>query len=257
MSKQKSKPLFSTQQASKIIHKLDSLSNALCGDQINETILELQREIEKKFPDLGLSSTVQKLGGEAKVASEFITKKGGSHTKAWIFNITLPILVFIITFSTALYYLNLEGKEAFNGFDDIDGLINLIFLSVVIGVLIRQTIKLLRRTSTMKQLHRIRTLIHILDMKQQNKKSYGKCLTNQKALSISESILYLDDCSQAVVLAGKVAALLIEDYDDSLVIATVSEIDALCNGITNRIWLKIQVFQLTLPKAEPNRDSSQ
>jgi hypothetical protein len=124
-------------------------------------------------------------------------------------------------------------------------------------VLIRQTIKLLRRTSAMKQLHRIRTLIHILDMKQQNKKYHVNCLTNKKPLSISESMLYLDDCSQAVVLAGKVAALLIESYNDSLVIATVTEIDALCNGITNRIWLKIQVLQLIDRENIPNLHSTQ
>ena len=245
MSKQKTRPLF------------EYHSSGLCGDRIYHSIIHLQNQIDLQFPDRGLSSTVQDLGNEAKAASDLSNKVGGSHTKAWFLNITVPILAFIITLSAALYYLNVEDKEAFNGFDDIDGLINLIFLSVVIGVLIRQTVKLLRRTSAMKQLHRVRTLIHILDMKQQNKKSYGTSFTNQKALSTRDNILYLDDCSQAVVLAGKVAALLIEDYDDSLVIATVSEIDALCNGITNRIWLKIQVFQLTLPKAEPNRDSSQ
>jgi hypothetical protein len=246
MSKQKSKPLF------------EYRSSALDGAKILKNIIDLQNQIDAQFPERGLSSTVQDLGNEAKAASDLSNRVGGSHTMAWFFNITIPILVFIITLSVALYYLNSEDKEAFNGFDDIDGLINLIFLSVVIGVLFRQTVKLRRRNIAMKQLHLVRTLIHVLDMKQQNKKIDGKCLTNQKPLlSISESILYLDDCSQAVVLAGKVAALLIEDYDDSLVIATVSEIDALCNGITNRIWLKIQVFQLTHRTAVRNRIFSQ
>jgi hypothetical protein len=117
------------------------------------------------------------------------------------------------------------------------------------GILLRQTYKITRRTTTMKQLHRIRSLVHVLDMKQQNKKYHNKCLTNKRPLSVKDSISYLDDCSQALSLAGKVAALMIEGHNDSLVIAAVSEIDSLCNGISSKIWQKIAVLQTHINEA--------
>ena len=217
-------------------------------DSILGAIKNLQHKIEITFPDRGLRFTIGVLKKEAEQISNMDSNKSKyQKMSAWVVTIGVPILLFVIIIYCAFKFLDFDG-HAFNGFDDVDGLVNLVFLSVVVGILIRQSYKITRRTSTMKRLHRIRSLIHVLDMKQQNKKYYNKCITNKRALTTEESIFYLDDCSQAISLASKVSALMIEGHNDSLVIAAVSEIDSLCSGISTKIWQKIAVLQAHLIK---------
>jgi len=214
----------------------------LDGTSILYAIKNLQHQIEISFPDRGLRYTIGELKDEAKTAIILSQKKNNPKVSAWSVTIGAPILLFVLIIYFAIESLEFGG-DAFNGMDDVDGLVNIVFLSVMFGILIRQYFKITRRTSTMKQLHRIRSLVHVLDMKQQNKKYHNKCKTNKRPLSPEENIIYLDDCSQALSLSGKIAALMIEGHNDSLVIAAVSEIDSLCNGISSKIWQKIAVLQ--------------
>ena len=218
----------------------------LDGDSILSAIKNLRQQIEISFPDRGLRYTIEELKDEAEAANITANNRHTSSTFAWVVTIGAPALLFAIIMYLAIRFLvNRETNNPliFNGMDDVDGLVNIVFLSVMFGILIRQYFKITRRTSTMKQLHRIRSLVHVLDMKQQNKKYHNKCLTNKRPLSTEENIIYLDDCSQALSLSGKIAALMIEGHNDSLVIAAVSEIDSLCNGISSKIWQKIAVLQ--------------
>ncbi len=214
----------------------------LKGTSICESIEALKNQVNNQFPGKRLSATIEDLETEAKSATNIAKKVGGSHFIGWFITLSVPLLLFVATIASTASYFNLD-ISSIQSYDDIDGVVNIGFVTVLIGLFVRQFITIRRRTNSMKQLHKLRTIIHILDMKQQNKK-YHNCLTNKKPLSHNDNIRYLDDCSQAIVLAGKVAALMIEGHNDALVIATVSEIDSLCNGITNRIWQKIQVFQL-------------
>jgi len=222
----------------------------LKGDSIIAAINNLQRAVEKKFPDRGLKTTIVKLKEEAIAVNEASQYIDRLNVGRWTWCIGVPILLFCIIIYSVVKFLDF-GRNAFNGFDDVDGLINLMFLCGVIGLFLFQYLKVRRRTFTLKQLHRIRTLVHVLDMKQQNKKYHNKCLTNKRPLTPEENITYLDDCSQALSLAGKVAALTIEGHDDSLVIAAVSEIDSLCNGISSKIWQKIFVLQAHINDGNP------
>ncbi len=222
----------------------------LSGNSVVRAIKNLQQTVEEKFPTRGLKYTIGKLKDEAEAVNASTQNICSLKAIAWTFTIGIPVMLFFILIYSVVEFLDF-GRNAFNGFDDVDGLVNLIFLSVVVGFFIRQTFKIQRRTSTLKQLHRIRSLIHVLDMKQQNKKVHNKCITNKRPLTHKENIAYLDDCSQALSLAGKVAALTIEGYNDSLVIAAVSEIDSLCNGVSSKIWQKIFVLQAHVNESTP------
>ena len=226
-----------------LIRITDINRSKLEGDSILGAIKNLRQQVEISFPDRGLRYTITELHEEARFANITSKKRDTRKVSTWVVTLGAPIILFILIIYCAIEFLEFGGN-AFNSMDDVDGLVNLIFLSVVAGVLIRQSFKITRRTSTMKQLHRIRSLVHVLDMKQQNKKYHNKCQTNKRPLTTEENIIYLDDCSQAISLAGKVSALMIEGHNDSLVIAAVSEIDSLCNGISSKIWQKIAVLQM-------------
>ena len=213
-------------------------SSSIDGYQVTLAFENLQNQISKTFPESGLIHTLEDLTSASKEATAISEKKSVVWKLSWPVAILIPTIVFV-----SVLWLFFDKNAPINGFDDVDGVLNLIFLCVMIGYLIRQAFKSVRRISAMKQLHKIRSLIHMLDMKQQNKKYHNKCLTNKRPLTTSQNIMYLDDCSQALSLAGKIAALLIEGHNDTIVIATVNEIDSLCNGISAKIWQKISVLQ--------------
>jgi hypothetical protein len=53
---------------------------------------------------------------------------------------------------------------------------------------------------------------------------------------------YLDYCTEMLSLTGKIAALYIDQYDDSEVVAAVGEIEQLCTGLSRKIWQKIMIL---------------
>ena len=53
---------------------------------------------------------------------------------------------------------------------------------------------------------------------------------------------YLDYCSELLSLTGKTAALCAEKSRDSVVLNTVSTLEALTNDMSRKIWQKIQLL---------------
>ena len=55
---------------------------------------------------------------------------------------------------------------------------------------------------------------------------------------------YLDYCSEATALIGKVAALYSENFPDEVVVNAVKDIESLSGGISSKIWQKIMILDL-------------
>lgn len=53
---------------------------------------------------------------------------------------------------------------------------------------------------------------------------------------------YLDYCSEMLSLLGKIAALCAEESQDSVILDTVSTIEALTTGMNGKIWQKISLL---------------
>ena len=50
-------------------------------------------------------------------------------------------------------------------------------------------------------------------------------------------------------LTGKVAALYVQQFDDAVAIASASDVESLCTGLSRKIWQKINIAQ-SLPLDE-------
>ena len=53
---------------------------------------------------------------------------------------------------------------------------------------------------------------------------------------------YLDYCSEALSLTGKVAALYMKDFDDPVALQAVNEVEALTTGLSRKIWQKLTIL---------------
>ena len=57
-----------------------------------------------------------------------------------------------------------------------------------------------------------------------------------RQMSRFELSRYLDYCSEMLSLAGKIAALYIQRFDDPVALAAVNEVEALTSGLSRKIW---------------------
>ena len=63
----------------------------------------------------------------------------------------------------------------------------------------------------------------------------------KRELTAFELTRYLDYCSEMLSLIAKVAALYAQEFDDSVVLDTVNEIENLSNALSRKIWQKIMI----------------
>ena len=129
------------------------------------------------------------------------------------------------------------------------GLNDVILIGALFFFLITLEIRIKRRRA-LRAIHELRAIAHIIDMHQLNKdpervasKMY---FTTQKSpkIDLNRFLLgrYLDYCSEMLSLTGKLAALYVQDFDDSVALASVNEVESLSTGLSRKIWQKIMIL---------------
>lgn len=106
-----------------------------------------------------------------------------------------------------------------------------------------------KRERTLRLLHKLRTVAHIVDMHQLTKdpEAIGPGLPRTassptRSLSEFELRRYLDYSSELLALVGKVAALYAEELADPVVLDAVDDLEDLTGGLSARIWQKLVVM---------------
>jgi hypothetical protein len=107
----------------------------------------------------------------------------------------------------------------------------------------------LARERLLTQLHRLRSLAHVVDMHQLTKDPErlrpGFTPTAESidpGLGRDDMERYLDYCSELLSLVAKVAALCAEESQDAVVLDTVSTIEQLTTSMSRKIWQKISLL---------------
>lgn len=101
-----------------------------------------------------------------------------------------------------------------------------------------------KRYSTLRYLHEVRSIVHVIDMHQLTKDPrLLEALDNPNELTGERLILYLDYCSELLSLCGKIAALYAETSRDAVVIETVSDLGQITANLSNKIWQKITIVE--------------
>jgi len=64
----------------------------------------------------------------------------------------------------------------------------------------------------------------------------------QRSMSAFELTRYLDYCIEMLSLAGKIAALYIQHFEDPEAVSAVNDLEDLTSGLSRKIWQKIMVL---------------
>lgn len=221
----------------------------LKSKELEETLARLRRRIGERFPESGLS----------RIAHEAAEILGEAHARAaWIAKPNVPlriavsafvVLVILVTIF-ALWGLNLDMRAS-RLVDFVQmleaGTNDLILLAAAFYFLFSVELRYKRRR-VMRALHKIRSLMHIIDLVQLTKDptcaiTGAKPTPSSPERSLSGAMLsrYLDYCSELLSLLAKIAVLYGQHFEDQVILQTVDGIEELGNGISTKIWQKIMI----------------
>ena len=106
-----------------------------------------------------------------------------------------------------------------------------------------------KRKRVLSALHTLRSLAHIVDMHQLTKDPEAVAAPGRPTASSPERSLtpfqlnrYLDYASEMLAIMGKVAALYVQDFDDSVALNAASDVQDLTVNLSRSIWQKIVVL---------------
>jgi len=95
----------------------------------------------------------------------------------------------------------------------------------------------------------LRSIAHIIDMHQLSKDPERVVSTlamtdvsPQIDMTPAELVRYLDYCSEMLALTGKLAALYVQNFNDTVALAAVNEVESLTTGLSRKIWQKMMVM---------------
>jgi len=223
---------------------------SLDAGSIATTIERLCRRVEVRFPGSGLAGVCRELDAIAERAAQ---------TSAWIGRPILPlrvavgllvalILAGLVVTLAALRApaLPLTLSELVQAIEA--GVNDLVFVAIAVFFLLTLETRLKRRRA-LQAIHELRSVAHVIDMHQLTKdpewvldRGRETGVLPPRTMNRFELSRYLDYCSEALSLTGKVAALYMKDFDDPVALQAVNEVESLTTGLSRKIWQKLSIL---------------
>lgn len=216
----------------------------LDADAVAATLERLRTRIAERFPGRNLNQVAAALDEPIREATN------GATPTLWQQRIRLvcaALVVIIASLTVVAVWLATrdavavaETTRAFEWLDTVEAGINDVVFAGVAIYFLWSVPRRQARKATLEQLHRLRSLAHVIDMHQVSKDT-DRWLFDADADTDSDE-LYLMFCAELLALVGKTAALHAEHNDDDVVLDTVAEIESLTSGTSREIWQKIQML---------------
>jgi hypothetical protein len=219
--------------------------------KIVSTIEILNQRIVERFPASGLSKVAQELlttGQEANTRSQWVAKP------LWHFRFLIGILVTLIAVSLFFVLTKIDLRNHPLTFAEFIQVLESAINDIVffgLGIFFIATLETrIKRQRVVGLLHDLRAMAHVIDMHQLTKDPESLLTTYQqtkssptRTMSAFELERYLDYCSEMLSLISKIAALYVQDFNDTEVVDVVNEIESLTTGLSRKMWQKIRVLQ--------------
>jgi hypothetical protein len=228
------------------------------AEPVVATVERLRDRVGARFPDRGLYAVADELVTRTKdVAASAAVNRGRLRTLRAI-SATLVVIVLAATVTALGFVLHsavVDGPDHEVEWLSLleSGVNDVVFAAIAVWFLYSVPERV-RRADTLAQLHKLRSLAHIVDMHQLTKDP-ERLRASFRSTAVSPTMdldagqleHYLDYCSEMLSMIGKVAALCAEESRDSVVLDTVSTIETLTTGMARKIWQKISVLNEARP----------
>jgi len=219
--------------------------------EILRTGERLEHRIRERFPEASLSKLAARL---VEITRESITQVqrlrrpniplriGVSLLLATGFlTLVLALRNLHVNFSVTAFSELMQGAEATLGI--------LFFLGTGVFFFVKIEDRL-KRERTLRMVHKLRTVAHIVDMHQLTKDPEAvltgappTASSPQRTLTEGELRRYLDYSCELLALVGKVAALYAEGLADPVILDAVDDLEDLTAGLIGKIWQKLMMME--------------
>jgi hypothetical protein len=227
------------------------MSTELEAHRVVDTIALLERRIGERFAGSGLARVCGDLLALSRRAGDGAERL---RRPIWPLRIAAAIGVAALV-GTAIGlvgYLVAETTPDSSLSEAVQGseaLLNVVILLAMAIYFVASLETRLKRRRALRALHRLRSVVHIVDMHQLTKDpayllADGVTTTSSPARRLTrfELARYLDYCSELFSLSSKVAALYLQSVNDPVVLEAVNDIEILAAGLSNKVWQKIVVL---------------
>ncbi len=217
------------------------------------TVRRLEERIAARFPERGLRRVAAELVElTADVGRDAAGIQGRVRTVRTLSRLGAALVLAATVIAVVLAANTAVDEGAGDGLDWlflVESSINDLAFAAIALYFLYSVPERVQRGHTLKLLHRLRSLAHIIDMHQLTKDPerlnpgfQQTAVSPDPGLDRAQLEHYLDYCSELLSLVGKTAALCAEESRDSIVLETVSRIEALTSGMSRKIWQKISVL---------------
>jgi len=217
---------------------------------ISETVSRLRMRVHARFPNSGLATVATQLTDIAAKASA---------TSEWIARPITPlrILVFaligliLLGIGLTLWTLPLPqgGLEFAQFIQVLESGINDVVLIVAAVFFLASLETRVKRNRALRSIHELRSIAHVIDMHQLTKdpewvlaRGAETGILPPRSMTPFELSRYLDYCSEMLSITGKIAALYIQNFDDSVALQAVNEVESVTTGLSGKIWQKLMIL---------------
>ncbi len=214
------------------------------------TIERLEVRIGERFPSSGLRQVCNEFHGFAARSRAQISWIAKPHIplRLTVFTVIFLALVLAVFSVKSLDYK--VGKLALTDLVQIsEVIINEVLLVGAALFFLFSLETRIKRARSLKALHQLRSLAHVVDMHQLTKdpsmvdQKFAVKSSPKRDLNGFQLKRYLDYCSEILSLIGKLAALYSEKLPDPEVVTAANEIEELCTSLSRKIWQKISTIE--------------
>lgn len=228
----------------------------LDAELIGQTLATLSERINERFPDASLAAVSDELGSLAADSGQALERieKPRPFLRLAIGAVIVAGLAALGWLARAISRLGLTADAA-GMLQAIEATFNIVVLTGGALFYLVTLEQRLKRNQALKDLHKLRSIVHVIDMHQLTKDPSSTLAgggptkhSPKRTLTSFELIRYLDYCSELLSLTGKVAALYAQVSRDGNVVIAVQQLEQLATGLSQKIWQKILIAQLNGPR---------
>jgi hypothetical protein len=218
---------------------------------ITRTLEETCERIRDRFPDSNLRELAEQLHAVSLEAAEVERYLEQPNWPLRIGGGIAVLILFAILVIVGDVTLNTPARMTLSDLlQTIEAGINDIVFFGVAVFFFTTVERRVKRRRALGMLHQLRSLAHIVDMHQLTKdperlmsQGDGFVPGASRPATGLDLAKYLDFCSELLSLISKIAALLVQRFDDGVVLAGVNEIETLATGLSGKIWQKITILE--------------
>ncbi|MEO0445209.1 MAG: hypothetical protein AAF191_03935 [Verrucomicrobiota bacterium] len=221
----------------------------LDSTKILKTARRLHQRMQERFPERGLTDLgdrVNQVAVETAAVSLWLRRPIWWHRvlATSVILLIAGLLVGVFTYVRTSFG-EMDLQELLQTVEA--GVNDLIFLAIAIYFFVNLERRYKRRRA-LKMLHELRSLAHIVDMHQLTKdpdslaqQAHRTESSPERDLTSYELKRYFDYCSEMLSIISKLAALLVQHFDDPVTLQAVNEVETLTSGLSRKIWQKIMI----------------